>query len=82
LLPQYSPPANLLAADKSIEARKVYLRAFWLAVLTLFSGVTAQAAEPIDGFEDNGFLVEEAYNQDRGEALRSLSVPLRRAQTF
>jgi Putative MetA-pathway of phenol degradation len=50
-----------------------YIFAFWLAVLTLFSGVTAQAAEPIDGFEDNGFLVEEAYNQGRGEVQHTFS---------
>ena len=46
---------------------------FWPVVLTLFSGVTAGAAEPIDGFEDNGFLVEEAYNQDRGEVQHTFS---------
>jgi len=52
-----------------------YIFGFWLAVLTLFSGVTARAAErrPIDGFEDNGFLVEEAYNQDRGEVQHTLN---------
>jgi Putative MetA-pathway of phenol degradation len=50
-----------------------YIFAFWLAVLTLFSGVTARAAEPIDGFEDNGFLVEEAYNQGRGEVQHTFS---------
>jgi Putative MetA-pathway of phenol degradation len=50
-----------------------YIFALWLAVLTLFSGVTVQAAEPIDGFEDNGFLVEEAYNQGRGEVQHTFS---------
>ena len=46
-----------------------YIFAFWLAVLTLFSGVPARAAEPrpIDGFSDHSFLLEEAYNQERGE---------------
>src|SRR3970040_811703 len=46
-----------------------YIFAPWLAVLTLVSGITAQAAEPrpIDGFEDYGLLVDEAYNQGRGE---------------
>ena len=46
-----------------------YVFAPWLAVLTLFAGVTAQAAEPrpIDGFSDHSFLLEEAYNQERGE---------------
>lgn len=51
-----------------------YIFALWLAVLTLFSGVTAGAAEPIDGFEDNGFLVEEAYNQGRGEVQHTLNI--------
>ena len=48
---------------------------FWLAVLTLFSGVAARAAEPrpIDGLDDNSFLVEEAYNQDRGEVQHTLN---------
>ncbi len=46
-----------------------YIFGFWLAVLTLFSAVTARAAEPrpIDGFSDYSFLLEEAYNQERGE---------------
>jgi Putative MetA-pathway of phenol degradation len=52
-----------------------YLFGFWLAVLTFFCGVTARAAEPrpIDGFDDNSFLVEEAYNQDRGEVQHTLN---------
>ena len=54
-------------------SQRRYILGFWLAILTLFSGVTAQAAEPIDGFEDNGFLVEEAYNQDRGEVQHTLN---------
>jgi len=52
-----------------------YVFAPWLAVLTLVSGITAQAAEPrpIDGFEDYGFLVDEAYNQGRGEVQHTLN---------
>jgi hypothetical protein len=49
--------------------------ALWIAVLTLLSGVTARAAEarPIDEFSDHGFLLEEAYNQDRGEVQHTLN---------
>ncbi|HXG51411.1 MAG TPA: transporter [candidate division Zixibacteria bacterium] len=40
---------------------------FWVGVL--LSGPAASAAEPrpIDGFSDHSFLIEEAYNQERGE---------------
>jgi hypothetical protein len=46
-----------------------------VAILTVFSGFKAGAAEPrpIDGFDDNSFLVEEAYNQDRGEVQHTLN---------
>lgn len=60
-------------------SQRRYLFGFWLAVLTVFYGVTARAAEPrpelrpIDGFDDNSFLVEEAYNQDRGEVQHTLN---------
>ena len=52
-----------------------YIFAFWLAVLTLFSGVTARGAEPrpIDGFSDYSFLIEEAYNQEQGEVQHTLT---------
>ena len=52
-----------------------YIFALWIAVLTLLSGVTARAAEPrpIDGFSDHSFLLEEAYNQDRGEVQHTLN---------
>jgi Putative MetA-pathway of phenol degradation len=52
-----------------------YIFALWIAVLTLSSGVTARAAEPrpIDGFSDHSFLLEEAYNQDRGEVQHTLN---------
>ena len=39
------------------------------AALTLFFSVSARGAEPktpIEGIEDNSFLVEEAYNQEEG----------------
>ena len=38
------------------------------AIVMLFSGDTARGDEPrpIDGFSDNSFLVEEAYNQEQG----------------
>jgi hypothetical protein len=40
-----------------------------LAILSVFAGgiVAAAGPRPIDGFDDNSFLVEEAYNQERGE---------------
>jgi hypothetical protein len=50
-----------------------------VAILTVLSGVAARAAgprpelRPIDGFDDNSFLVEEAYNQDRGEVQHTLN---------
>jgi hypothetical protein len=46
-----------------------------VAILTVFSGFKAGATEPrpIDGFDDNSFLVEEAYNQDRGEVQHTLN---------
>ncbi|HEX9664027.1 MAG TPA: transporter [Candidatus Binatia bacterium] len=52
-----------------------YIFAFWLAALTLFSGVTARGAEPrpIDGFSDYSFLIEEAYNQEQGEVQHTLT---------
>ncbi|MBI4528910.1 MAG: transporter [Deltaproteobacteria bacterium] len=51
-----------------------YVFASWVGVLTLFLGVTAQAADPrpIDGFSDYSFLLEEAYNQERGELQHTL----------
>ncbi len=42
---------------------------FVVATLILFSAASAHGAEskdPIDGIEDNSFLVEEAYNQEPG----------------
>jgi len=62
-----------IAIRKGVQTNRMkqgrYIFALWLAVLTLFSGVMARAAEPrpIDGFSDHSFLVEEAYNQERGE---------------
>jgi hypothetical protein len=55
-------------------SQRKYVFAFWLAVLILFSSVTARAAEPrpIDGFSDHSFLLEEAYNQERGEVQHTL----------
>ena len=52
-----------------------YFLGVCVAILTVFSGVAARAAEPrpIDGFDDNSFLVEEAYNQDRGEVQHTLN---------
>jgi hypothetical protein len=60
-------------------SQRRYLFGFWIAVLTFFCAVTARAAEPrpelrpIDGFDDNSFLVEEAYNQNRGEVQHILN---------
>ncbi|MGH7828136.1 MAG: transporter [Candidatus Binatia bacterium] len=49
--------------------------AFWLAALIPFSGIIARAAEPrpIDGFSDHSFLIEEAYNQERGEVQHTVN---------
>jgi hypothetical protein len=56
-------------------SQRRYLFGFWLFIVTIFFGVTARAAEPrpIDAFDDNGFLVEEAYNQNRGEVQHILN---------
>ncbi|TMA06412.1 MAG: transporter [Deltaproteobacteria bacterium] len=50
-----------------MRQRKFIFRLCSVLVI-LFVGTSTQAAEqrPIDGIEDNSFLVEEAYNQDPG----------------
>jgi hypothetical protein len=49
--------------------RTLQIRNLFLAALILFSAAVARGAEPktpIDGIEDNSFLIEEAYNQEEG----------------
>ena len=50
-----------------MRQRQPLLR-FCLGLVILFFSAVAQAAEPrpIDGVEDNSFLIEEAYNQEQG----------------
>jgi len=56
-------------------SQRRHLFGFWIGVVSFFCAVTARAAEPrpIDGFDDNSFLVNEAYNQDRGEVQHTLN---------
>lgn len=45
-----------------------WISALCSAIVILFSGVSARGDEPrpIEGIEDNSFLIEEAYNQEQG----------------
>ncbi len=66
------------------------IRNLFFTALILFSAAAARGAEPktpIDGIEDNSFLIEEAYNQEEGVVQHIFTAvysrdPQRRGWTF